>query len=400
MAGLSSARMGDTPCVTRYYFDSDRRQLLATWDTGVGGHAIRVADIPTDLEIEPGVGIGVALASRLTGLSEAAWRTYTHGGRFTEPGELNTEAWRLLEDRKDFDDVAKTIAEPGDPHDQPYSPVLANAQGAGHILSELASSAVTDAVLHEVEIELSAVTDAELGDLHGRAAQAVALTRCSGSPTQVQAAWDLLEDDPLRSQASMKTSLDPTSACVAAAAWLRGAAHVAADESGTHWTQIVVEADDIEALPVMSPLEVLRRLDDGASPTQAVTALIADAQRVADGLVPDLDGLKHRLAALDSLIDRAPKSRDALIEEAQLCLLDPTRPGPDLLEDLLLGIWGCFLVWNEYTWKDRDPTDFDEDDEVQLEDPSEENDEMDNLAREEFSELVREAMADIDRLSL
>lgn len=121
------------------------------------------------------------------------------------------------------------IADPGDPYLWPYSPVLSSAKTTGQLLATLDTSEVTAAVLREVDVELAAVTNAELGDLSGRAAQAVVLTRWSGSPTQVQAAWDLLHVDPLRSGASMNTTHDPTSACMAAAAWLRGAA----DESST-----------------------------------------------------------------------------------------------------------------------------------------------------------------------
>lgn len=130
---------------------------------------------------------GVTLAEQLTALSAAAWRTYTHGGRFTEPGETNTEARRVAEDRKDFDEVAQMI---GDPYLWPYSPVLSSAKTTGQLLATLDTSEVTAAVLREVDVKLAAVTNAELGDLSGRAAQAVVLTRWSGSPTQVQAAHE------------------------------------------------------------------------------------------------------------------------------------------------------------------------------------------------------------------
>jgi hypothetical protein len=65
--------------------------------------------------------------------------------------------------------------------------------------------------------EIAAIERAELGDLSGRAAQAVLLTRQDASPVQVAAAdtlaGSLLGGDQL-------LTLDPTAACGAAAHWL------------------------------------------------------------------------------------------------------------------------------------------------------------------------------------
>lgn len=278
----------------------------------------------------------------------------------------------------------------------PYSPVLAPAKGAGHLLAKIASESVTNAVRKEVETELNAVVSAELGDLTGRGAQAVVLTRWSSSPTQVQAAWDLLNKDPLGCTASMKTTLDPTSAAVAAAAWILGAAEIAAEESGTELATVIADADDIEALPTRTPMEVLDRLEQGETPTEAVSELIAEAQRVAEGLFPDLTGIAERLAELIALAERAPEAREALIGEAKICFLDPARPGPDLLEDLLTGIWGCFLVWSEHTWEEREPEGLAEDDEI----TPEQSAEMNRLALERFRDLLREAMSEADRFAI
>src|SRR5947199_92941 len=85
--------------------------------------------------------------------------------------------------------------------------------------------------LAEVAAEVAAVESAELGDLSGRARQAVSLTREDASPLQVAAADRLLADDPFGSR-KLFTDVDPTSAAVAAAHWLYAAASIASDVSG------------------------------------------------------------------------------------------------------------------------------------------------------------------------
>lgn len=70
--------------------------------------------------------------------------------------------------------------------------------------------------------------------------------------------------------------LDATSACVAAAHWLRAAADVVAEISGIAATNVVMAADNIEALPQATPMAVLEPIDMDMSPTAAVTGLICD----------------------------------------------------------------------------------------------------------------------------
>ena len=118
----------------------------------------------------------------------------------------------------------------------------------------------------EVKTELEAVEKAELGDLSGRSRQAVALARADASPAQEAAADRLLHDAPLGSDALM-SELDATAAAVAAAHWLKAAAEVAADESSLAPEQVVMEADNIEALPHETPTLVLQSLALGRSPT-------------------------------------------------------------------------------------------------------------------------------------
>lgn len=87
-------------------------------------------------------------------------------------------------------------------------------------------------------------------------------------------------------------------------------------------TEVVTEADNIEALAVAAPTLVLERLNAGEIPREIVIDLIAKAMSVTEGKIPDLVGLQTLMP------DR-------------ITLLDPTRPAHDLLEDLLDGIRGC-----------------------------------------------------------
>jgi hypothetical protein len=392
--------------LTSYFFDEGRLELLATWDTGVGGRACMVTGLPQGSDPTPGIPAGSLLALWLTGLSEAAWRTYTHGGRFLEPDEVNTEAWRISEGRKSFEDVLAVITNPGKPDIVSYSPLLWNAERIGHLLAQIGDQELTAALRCEVETELDAVASAELGDLSGRAVQAVVLSRAAASPPQVQAAWDLLATDLFGSTASLKTALDPTSASIAAVAWLRGAAQIASDatDGRSHWTDVIREADDIEALPVETPTDLLERLDAGQSPADAIHTLVRDAMRVADGHLPDPDTVMDKIADLMQLAERHPESRQAFLDDARLCRLDPRRPGPDLLEDLLSAIWGCYLLWRDYVWATGDDTgeghtagDYDEDDDAATRDQyaAEEA-----ALQERFAAAVQDIMLRVDRLAL
>ncbi|MGI5144135.1 MULTISPECIES: hypothetical protein [unclassified Streptomyces] len=67
------------------------------------------------------------------------------------------------------------------------------------------------------------------------------------SPVQVAAADHLLQQEPFGPD-ELFIGIDPTAAAVAAAHWLTAAADVAAEASGLNLTQVVLEADNIEAL--------------------------------------------------------------------------------------------------------------------------------------------------------
>jgi hypothetical protein len=292
----------------------------------------------------------------MTELSQALWRCYTHPASAAPSLDVNTAGWRREGDREAFAEVLPALAKPNLPDNGTllvsYILVEESAHRVGRALHEIGSAALTTQVTAEVRAELRAVEQAELGDLSGRGKQAVVLSRADASPAQVAAADRLLHKNPLGSDALM-SDIDPAAAAVAAAHWLDAAATVAAEESGLEPEHVVLEADNIEALPHETPTLVLESLASGMSPHAVVTGLIRGAMDVAEGNLPDidlLDELSARLQRLTPHLDLAdPGQREQLMESLRLTPLDPSRPALGLLEDLLSGINGCWLIYQEYT---------------------------------------------------
>jgi hypothetical protein len=337
--------------MTRYAVDEVRRALVGSWSAGWGDVAITVADLPSAVGVEQAMSV-VGAATRLSG---ALWGSYTHPAS-TEAGlEPGTEGWQGQESRKAFALVAGAVREPHLPHDdlvvQEYVPVVEYAHQLGRALHAIGDRLLTDRVALDVQAELEAVGRAERGDLSGRARQAVALTRQDASPVQVAAADRVLHEDPLDG-GRLFMEFDPAAAAVAAAHWLWAAAVVAAERSGLGITEVVQTADDIEALPWQSPIVVLGQLLEGEPPRSVVLGLISDAMLVAEGQLPDLMTLVVLAGQAEARSGGDPELCEELMAVVRPTPLDPSRPALDLLEDLLSGIRGCWLVFLEYA---RDP---------------------------------------------
>jgi hypothetical protein len=350
------ARSARLAGVTRYAFDADRSALVAIWATGRGDLAATVAALPP---MSPDQA--TSLASNLTTLSRFQWRTYTHPASAAgDPDIPNSEAWRRAEERRNFKEVEAGIRTPNLPTDHglivSYSGVVESAHRVGRTLHGIGDPDLRDTILAELAIEQAAIESAELGDLSGRARQAVELSRPDVSPAQVQAADELLRADPLGS-IELFTELDPASAAVAAAHWLDAAAEVAGELAGIPSVDVVVEADDIEALQVETPTLVLERLGAGETPTEIVVDLIAEAVSVSEGHVPAPWAVVARVAEIEEQarkFDLDSDTREALLNEFRISRLDPVRPAPDLLEDLLDGIRGCLLMYAAHSPGDDD----------------------------------------------
>lgn len=383
--------------VTRYAVDEERGLPLAFWSVGSGDAASVVAELP--LAGDPAAAL--RLPGELSALSSALWRCYTHPASAAPSLEVNTSGWRREGNREAFATVLPALVEPNLPRNGTilisYVPVEESAHRVGRALHEIGNSGLTERVTAEVKAELEAVEQAELGDLSGRARQAVVLTRVDASPAQVAAADRLLHEEPLGSDALLR-DVDPAAAAVAAAHWLQAAASVAAVESGLEAEHIVLEADNIEALPHETPTLVLESLASGGSPHAVVTSLIQGAMTVAEGKLPDvelLDSLSEELERVAPHINLEDAGqREQLMDSLRITPLDPSRPALDLLEDLLSGIHGCWLIYQEYA----EPPGSEEADHAE-EDYDEEPDDAYYEARREglmaaFVEAVRAAAAE------
>ena len=142
------------------------------------------------------------LAVELSGLSRALWRCYTHPASTADSFEVNSEGWRREQSRSEFGSVVDHLRRPNLPDEHgylmvSYDPVEERAHRTGRCLHHAGDPDLTTAVIGDVEAELAAVQRAELGDLSGRAVQAVQLTRQDASPVQVAAANEILAKDPL-----------------------------------------------------------------------------------------------------------------------------------------------------------------------------------------------------------
>ncbi|WP_240437562.1 hypothetical protein [Sciscionella marina] len=233
--------------------------------------------------------------------------------------------------------------------EQSYILVKEAAHRVGRALHALGDQSLTNQVVADIEVELAGVERAERGELSGRAKQAVLLTRADPSPLQVGAANDLLHADPLGSLRLLQ-EVDPAAAAVAAAHWLQAAADVAAEVADLHPARVVAEADDIEALAVQTPTLVLERLDAGETPREVVTDLIATAMITAEGKLAAPDVLVRQIGdAKEKAKQWGPGDEELLAGlMPRITPLDPQRPARDLLEDLLDGIRGSWLLYREY----------------------------------------------------
>ncbi|WP_433221261.1 hypothetical protein ACQP00_20125 [Dactylosporangium sp. CS-047395] len=343
--------------MTTYAWDTRSGLLLAVWAAGVGHHAAMVCQLGSAAAPKAAAG----LCDALTQLSRHLWDTYQHPAD-DDPDSADLPDLSDLSDLSDvmtqergegFSGVLAAVGRPRlpDGHGLPivsYDPLLESAHMVGRALHELGDAEVTVAVTAEVRAEIDAVDRAGLGDLSGRAAQAVSLDRLDVSPVQVAAADRLLHADPLGSDA-LFTSVDPAAACVAAAHWLVAAAEFTAAAAGIAPADVFAYADDLEAVSVEVPSYVVEVVvDQSATPREAVTGLLSEADAVRAGRIPDPTALLQRVdAAREQIlrVDVGHREHALAVLLDRLTPLDPQRPARDLLEHLLNGLRACLLVY-------------------------------------------------------
>jgi hypothetical protein len=341
--------------LTIYAHDPDQHALLVVWSKGNGYNATRIATVAETASLEH----MAMLCEELTELSNSLWKTYT------DPPHEHSEDQDLLDSDEvvPFTHVAETLRTPNVPDDAgtlsvSYDNVEEASHRAGRALLQLSTPALTEAVIADVEREIDAVERAELGDLTGRAAQATSLDRLDASPVQVAAADLVFAREPLGDDA-LFTSLDPASACVAAAHWLTSAAVAVGNLLSIEPTSVFSESDNVEACSVDVPQIVVAAIHEGdVAPHDIVTVLLRGAAQVRDGEIPDLDELVHQVVEAQEQAENYP---DELREQAYQALmpthltpLDPRRPARDLLEHLLDGLQSANTLFHaESTFADN-----------------------------------------------
>jgi hypothetical protein len=302
------------------------------------------------------------LAAELAGLSAALWRCYTHPASAAASVEENSEGWQRQQVRDGFDTVVENLINPHLPDEDgtllsSYDPVQECSHRVGRALHAISDEALRAAVRQDVEAEIAAVEMAERGDIAGRAIQAVVLSRAGANPLHVSAADAVLKEDPLDGRLLFE-AFDPTAAAVAAAHWLKAAVDVAAKVSRLDASRVLPAADDIETLRLEAPAEVLSLLEFSNTVYSVVVEMVGDAMQVAGGVVPDLEAvlLQRDDDASELAFDNDDSDGDFDESQAEIgehtpvrvTLLDPLRPAPDLLEDLVSAIKGCRILYGEY----------------------------------------------------
>ncbi|WP_378787492.1 hypothetical protein ACFMQL_26220 [Nonomuraea fastidiosa] len=329
--------------VTRYAIDRAHTTLLAQWSTGIGDTATVVAPLTRDQPRED----TCRLAAALTRLSGLCWRAYTHPAGCGDLHDANRRR-----EREAFAKVLPALIATRRPPDLPDgTEVERAAHDVARVLQTIGASQLTTLVTTDVAAELAAVEQAERGDLSERARQAVELSREDASPLQISRADRLLRDDPCGGE-TLLTEVDPTAAAIAAAHWFHAALAVTARHTGLPPERIVAAAGRPgRPLAVESLTGVTAALDSGVRARQAVIPLIRTALHVAEGHLCGLREVRRRLAAARDLVHAAGYGGCEPASEAvhlPLTALDPVRPAPDLLRNLLHGIRTCLLHYERH----------------------------------------------------
>lgn len=379
-----------------YAVEAAGRGLVAVWPAAVGHLASTVAVLPpTVSDVQAG-----GLAAALTRLSEALWDAYVRPASATSDEQ---ERSRREYEREQLHNVTAAVGKPNLPDESgtmivSYSPVEESAHQLGRVLHGIADDGLTETVIAELETEIDAVARAELGDLSGRAVQAVTLDRLDASPVQIAAADAMLRADPV-DPGLLSAVVEPVAACVAAAHWLAAAAEVAAEQAGNTPVGVFAETDDIQVVSVQVPSLVVEAITEAhASPRDVVLGLLREAVAAADGTIADLPGVLADRAALEDLLDELPEDqrhRALAAEPPRTTMLDPRRPARDLLEHLLDGLNSCHILYTEYAL-DEDGGNGNDDgaDEPDTDEPAEHRyaQRRDEISTT-FADLTREAAA-------
>ncbi|MEU6711389.1 hypothetical protein ABZ897_07880 [Nonomuraea sp. NPDC046802] len=336
--------------MTRYAIDRARNTLIAQWSTGIGDTATVVAELPHEIPPQN----ALRLAAGLTHLSHTCWRSYTHPASTADQHGPRNLGRHRRQERDAFATVLPTLTAAERPADEPIGTKVEQAAHAvARTLHTLDTPQLATHVSTDVAAELAAVEQAELGDLSGRAEQAVALSREDASPLQVSQADALLHAQPFGCEA-LRTQIDPTAAAVAAAHWFHVAVTVTAQHTGMHPFKVVAGAEQpSKPLAIESLSDITAVISAGGRPRHVVMPLIRNALHVAEGHLRGITDVRQRLTAAEELIEKAHANHPELDLDPDaihlpLTPLNPASPAPDLLGNLLHGIHTCWQVFQHH----------------------------------------------------
>ncbi|WP_211762932.1 hypothetical protein [Kutzneria sp. CA-103260] len=280
--------------MTEYAYDRTRNALLAVWSVGIGNVAETAVAFGEHL---PDPEDALQLGYDLTHLSNRLWHTYTHP--LTAAVDQPEEALRRARDQLAVGLVTEALREPNLPVGNQIriceSAVMESAHRVGRTLHRIADGRVTDQAVADVEAEVAAMRQAALGDLTGRANQAVVLTRLDPQPQQVAAAHAYFEQVPM-GPPELYTKIDATSASVAAVHWFSSAIMIArraseddpSDAPPTRWPM----PNPAHELGEELPMQAMRRLALGESPRDIVIGMVRNgvtARTLLEELVLGID---------------------------------------------------------------------------------------------------------------
>ncbi|GAA2215949.1 hypothetical protein GCM10009850_114170 [Nonomuraea monospora] len=334
--------------MTRYAIDRAHNTLTAQWSTGIGDTTTVVArlthdQLPHDTR---------RLAAELAHLSHLCWRSYTHPAGTADRHGPHSAGLHRQQERDAFDKILPALVATARRADQAAPTKVERAAHAiARTLRQFGAARLTTRVTTEVAAELAAIEQAERGDLSERAQQAVILSREDASPLQISQADRLLHDDPFGSRA-LFTEVDPTAAAIAAAHWFHAAVTVTARHTGLHPSQVVGGAEQPDKpLAVESLTDVIIAIAAGARARYVVMPLIRNALHVADGYLRGILEVQHRITAAQELIHIAHPDLDLGPDSIHLPLtsLNPARPAPDLLDNLLYGVQTCWRLYQHHS---------------------------------------------------
>ncbi|NJP98596.1 hypothetical protein HCN51_55830 [Nonomuraea sp. FMUSA5-5] len=332
--------------MTRYAIDRARNTLTAQWSTGIGDTATIVARLVADQPHD-----AHQLAAELTHLSQLCWRSYTHPASTAEQHGPHSLGRQRQQERDAFDKVLPTLIAARAGGQPAATKIEQAALAVARTLRKLDTCELTTSVTTDVGAELAAIEQAERGDLAERAQQAVALSREDASPLQISQADRLLYDDPFGGQA-LFTEVDPTAAAIAAAHWFHAAVTVTARRTNRHPIQVVGSAEQAgKPLAIESLIDIATAITAGTRARHVVMPLIRNALHIADGYVHGILDLQHRITTAQEFIHTADPELGLTPDTIPLPLtsLNPTRPAPDLLDNLLHGIHTCWQLYQHHS---------------------------------------------------